>query len=218
MAGVASMTGFAREAGELEGTRWLWEIKSVNGRGLEMRCRLPHGFDELELSLRNLAKKRLARGSLNANLNIETTSDVAQYTINEAALALVIDAAKRLENDHGFQPATADGVLALRGVFDVAESAANDDDRQKLYTALRDSFVVGLENLAVVRETEGEKMAAVIAAQLNEIATLTKSAFAHVDDANKMIVDKIRDQIKGILGDAAGPNEAHCPGSWRFRG
>ena len=84
---LSSMTGFARLDGAHEDWRWTWELKSVNGRGLELRCRLPQGFDNLEQDLRKAAKENLNRGSINASLTIHTETGETRHRINEAALA-----------------------------------------------------------------------------------------------------------------------------------
>ncbi|MEO1135392.1 MAG: YicC/YloC family endoribonuclease, partial [Pseudomonadota bacterium] len=69
---LCSMTGFARAEGAHEQWRYVWELRSVNGRGFEWRARLPAGFDSIDPELRKATKKKLTRGSLNAGLTLHT--------------------------------------------------------------------------------------------------------------------------------------------------
>ena len=68
---LSSMTGFARSHGVSGPYAWAWEIKSVNGKGLDLRLRLPPGWDAIEVPVRARLAENVARGSLQANLTIE---------------------------------------------------------------------------------------------------------------------------------------------------
>ena len=59
---LKSMTGFARLDGSAAGSRFAWELRSVNGRGLDLRLRLPTGFDAVEIAVRRKASEALSRG------------------------------------------------------------------------------------------------------------------------------------------------------------
>ena len=65
---LKSMTGFARADGVHGDTSWHWEARSVNGRTLELRLRLPSGFEALEIKARGLSQEKLARGNCTINL------------------------------------------------------------------------------------------------------------------------------------------------------
>ena len=75
--GVSSMTGFARAEGEAAGISWVWELKSVNGRSLDLRLRLPPGYDALEAPLRAALGGRLRRGNISANLTVNRVAPPA---------------------------------------------------------------------------------------------------------------------------------------------
>ena len=207
MGAVASMTGFARGAGEFQNTLWRCEIKSVNARGLEMRFRTPHGFDDLEVDLRNLAKAKFARGSFSASITIERETTASPMQINDAVLQSVIIAARQLEKDHGFAKATSDGLLALRGVMEVSEETHEQEDRNDLLAAIKKSFSQTLDGLQDARCAEGKKIAQVITDQLNEISKLTERGASLVDEANAALLVKIRDQLKTVLDGTTGVSD-----------
>ena len=120
---LQSMTGFGRAAAELSGDAFSWELKSVNGKTLEARLRLPPGFERLEQAVRQAIQKAFARGNIQASLTVSRGSAQAQPVINETMLGEPAGLAKKLENEFGAAPATADGLLALRGVLEQPEQS-----------------------------------------------------------------------------------------------
>ena len=118
---LKSMTGFARADGSSDHSRWTWEIRSVNGKGLDLRFRLPPGYERLDPPARERCAARLARGNIQATLNLETGSAGGRFRINEAVLADVVAAMKRIAATLDVQPPTLDGILALRGIVETAE-------------------------------------------------------------------------------------------------
>jgi uncharacterized protein (TIGR00255 family) len=91
------MTGFARADGNAGAYAWTWEVKSVNGRALEVRCRLPAGMDAIELPARKLAAERIRRGNLNINLQASRAGGVSGYRLNAALLRQLGDIIREAE-------------------------------------------------------------------------------------------------------------------------
>src|ERR1700723_411005 len=119
---VASMTGFTRAEGSAAGLTWAWEVRSVNGRGLDLRLRLPPGWDALEPLLREAAGKQLKRGNVTANLTLkrETEARLApEPAALEQALALVRQLHPRLPDS---PPPRVQALLALPGVLRAASA------------------------------------------------------------------------------------------------
>src|ERR1700754_1665541 len=120
----SSMTGFAESAGSHEGLRWRWEAKSVNGRSLDMRLRTPPGHDGLEAPARRLAGERFLRGAFQVSLIVEQPEPARGLSIDAAALASAVKIAREVAAETGLAPARVDGLLALKGVIEVAEGEA----------------------------------------------------------------------------------------------
>jgi uncharacterized protein (TIGR00255 family) len=93
---IKSMTGFARTAGAVGPVSWHWELRSVNGRGLDVRLRVPPGFENLEPRIREAVGRRVSRGSLTVNLNIKRTHGQTEIRLNEIALRQVLAAVETL--------------------------------------------------------------------------------------------------------------------------
>ena len=117
---MASVTGFARAQGEAHGISWAWEIKSVNGRGLDLRLRLGPGFDALEPELRTSLAQRFRRGNFSANLSVTRTAP-PELRVNRAALAQVMALIGELTGEIDTAPPRLDGLLALRGVIETVD-------------------------------------------------------------------------------------------------
>ena len=122
------MTGFGEARGAHGVTRWRWEARSVNGRGLDIRFRVPGGYESLEAGARTLTAERFKRGSLQLVLTTASEEAARGFRIDPAALADAVKIAKRIAEETGLAPARVDGLLALKGVVIQEESAALDDE------------------------------------------------------------------------------------------
>lgn len=195
---VSSMTGFARTSGALASGQWVWELRSVNGRGLEQRLRLPPGFDDVEVEARGRIAKAFARGNIGATLTVETVS-AASFRLNEVALAAVIDAAERVRARVPSASISADGLLGLRGVLEPVDAARSEDDER----ALRRDVLAGLDQaigaLAAARRAEGRAVAAVVGSQLARIADHATAAAATDGRRPEAIRARLAEQLRRIL-------------------
>ncbi|MFN4310551.1 MAG: YicC/YloC family endoribonuclease [Ferrovibrio sp.] len=197
---LVSMTGFARVDGRAAGKSWIWELKSVNGRGLELRFRLPPGFDGLEAELRGLAQARLVRGNVTLNLQFTESADASPpaYRLNEALLEQLLALGAKLES-RGIGAPRLDGLLAVRGVVEPLASAETEDSRVELEKAIRDSFATALDRLAQSRSAEGGKLAVVLGGLLDEIAGLTGRAAETEAVRPEALRRRLRQQLDDLL-------------------
>ena len=173
---VSSMTGFARVEGQSDGFAWVWELRSVNGKALDLRFRLPPGYDALEQPLKARLGEIAKRGSINANLSIAEQSKPATMRINEAVLEQVVGLMRSLESRLDAAPPRLDGVLGIRGVIEQAEEGQSPDQRETRLAAVSASFGEALTALAAARAAEGERLHAVLTARLDEIAGYVDAA------------------------------------------
>ncbi len=179
-ADLTSMTGFSRARGEGFGISWVWEVKSVNGRGLDIRFRLPPGWDHAEQALRDIAQKSLRRGSVSANLSVKRDETLSRPCVDRAAL----DAARALGAEvqavgPGSPAPPATAILALPGVVRVAAEEEPDEALiARRSAAVTESFARALAALAEARRAEGARIGAVLAAKLGEIDALVTAAEA----------------------------------------
>ncbi|MFN7169455.1 MAG: YicC/YloC family endoribonuclease [Pannonibacter sp.] len=176
---LASMTGFARVEGSEGDTRWTWELRSVNGKNLDLRLRLPTGMEELEGELKARAARVLSRGNVSANLSLQRAHGEAVLSVNEAALEAVLRAIQVLHRRMpDAAPATLDGILAHKGVLELKEPEEDEAAQQALLCAVAASFDVALSALADMRALEGESIALVLSTHLDTIEAATRAAEA----------------------------------------
>jgi uncharacterized protein (TIGR00255 family) len=171
---VASMTGFARAEGDQLGISWVWEIKSVNGKSLDLRLRLAPGFDSLEPQLRALVAQRFRRGNFSASLAVTRTAPAA-VRVNRETLAQLVALMNELASEIEAAPPRIDGLLALRGVVETVEDEPDVllEERRRAVIA---SCTIGLDRLARARAEEGARLAAVLRSQVAEMRVLVEKA------------------------------------------
>ncbi|TPW32043.1 YicC/YloC family endoribonuclease [Pararhizobium mangrovi] len=166
---VQSMTGFSRTEGQADGTRWAWELRSVNGKGLDIRTRLPQGTERYEPEVRRLCQEAFQRGNIQVSLSLDRLDAEAVPTLNEAAFEAALAAAERIGARLGGSRPSVDAILAVRGVLELRErepeaEALAEQDRQSL--AGLERAVAALET---AREAEGAALVGVLSRQLDAI-------------------------------------------------
>ncbi len=196
---IVSMTGFAEANGRSDSMRWRWEVKSVNGRGLDLRLRTPPGFDAIEPAARTIATERFKRGSLQATLTIEPQDGQRGLRIDAQALASAVRIAREVAAETGLQPAHVDGLLALKGVI-VQDEAAMLDAKTRLErdAAILDSLASVFDALSRARNNEGSKLAVILKDQISEIARLTDQASLLAAAQPAALRDKLTSAIRDI--------------------
>lgn len=208
---LSSMTGFARSHGVCGPYSWTWEIKSVNGKGLDLRLRLPPGWDAIEPALRANASETLARGSIQAGLTVERTGATVAVRVNTAVLdALLIaarDVARRIETS----PPTLDGLLGLKGVIEVGEAGENAEERRQAETAVTAGFAEAVLALSGMRRHEGSALGRVLGTRLNEIAALVERAELAPGRRPEAIRARLAEQVATLLAqsDRFDPDRLH---------
>jgi uncharacterized protein (TIGR00255 family) len=168
------MTGFARAEGEADGISWVWELKSVNSRTLDLRLRLPPGFDALEAPLRAALAGRVRRGNVAANLAVTRLAPPA-IRVNREMLAQIVALLNELAGEVESAPPRLDGLIGLRGVIETVEDEA-DSVVEARRAAVLEGWSTALDRLVAARSREGERLGAVLAAQRTELAALVEAA------------------------------------------
>jgi uncharacterized protein (TIGR00255 family) len=196
---LSSMTGFARGHGVTGAYAWSWEIKSVNAKGLDVRLRLPPGWDAVEVPARKRASEELSRGTVYANLSVERKGVAPAVKINEQVLAAVISTLKTLEGKVEAAPATLDGILALKGVIEVADEDEREDDRRAAEAAITKGFDKALSDLTAMRREEGTTLGQVLTARLKEIAALAVRAEKAPGRKAEAVKARLADQVATLL-------------------
>jgi uncharacterized protein (TIGR00255 family) len=196
---LSSMTGFARGQGAAGSYAWAWELKSVNSKGLDLKLRLPPGWEAIEPGVRARASEVLSRGSVFANLTVSREGIAPVARINEPALNAVLAALKGLEGKVAGAPPSLDGILALKGVMEVSEAEESEDERIRAETAVIAGFGDALKGLAEMRRTEGQALGNILSARLSEIGALAARAEATPGRKADAIKARLAQQVATLL-------------------
>src|SRR5581483_639270 len=155
---LSSMTGFARSHGVADAYAWSWEIKSVNAKGLDLRLRLPPGWDAVEVPVRSAAAQVLSRGTVYATLTANREGVAPVVRVNEAVLNAVLATVKSLAGRIEAAPPQLDGILGLKGVIEVIDDDEREDERRAAEQAVIAGFQQTVAELAAMRRREGQAL------------------------------------------------------------
>lgn len=197
---LASMTGFARSQGSAGDYHWAWELKSVNGKGFDLRLRLPQGWDAIEVPARASAARHLARGNVSATLSVERTGALSAVHVNEEVLAALLETIRKIAKRVDASPPSLDGILGLKGVMEITETEESAGKRREAEGAVAAGFEAALSDLVSARRSEGAALARVLEARLVEIARLTAAAEASPARTPEAIRSRLAEQVKSIIG------------------
>ena len=206
-----SMTGFAARKGQGAGFGWTWDLRGVNGKGLDLRLRVPDWIDGLEPALKSELSRALSRG--NVSLSLKVTRDggdaVDGLRVHPPALNAVLTALAMIEDAAMSQgvtlaQATAADVMLVRGVLD---SAAVDPDTAALRSAILADLPGLVAEFQTMRGSEGAALGAVIAAQLDTISTLVASATVEAAARRDAAAGSLREAMARVLANADGVDE-----------
>ena len=196
---LSSMTGFARGQCAAGPYAWNWEIKSVNAKGLDLRFRLPPGWDAVEVPARARAVEKLSRGSIYANLTVDRKGVQPTAKINEPVLGAILSTLKSLSGKVEAAPASLDGILSLRGVIEIAEEDEREEDHRAAEVAIITGFEQALSAMVDMRRAEGSTLGQLLTTRLDEIATLTDRAERAPGRKPEAIRSRLAEQVAVLL-------------------
>jgi uncharacterized protein (TIGR00255 family) len=197
---LMSMTGFARAAGSGFGYRWSWELRSVNGKGLDVRLRLPVGQEHLDPPVRERIAARFHRGNLQAGLSLQREAGGTELRVNEALLASLIDLMRRVGGEIDAAPPSLDGILAIRGVIETVDIEDSPQTMAALSARMLEDVDTALSELSTARAREGAALGAILTARLDEIDRLRLAAEAAPARTAEAIRARLADQVTALLG------------------
>jgi uncharacterized protein (TIGR00255 family) len=208
---LSSMTGFARGHGACGAYAWSWELKSVNAKGLDLRLRVPPGWDAVEIPARTRGAAALARGTVYGTLTVKREGVAPVVRVNEAVLAAVLMTIERLSGRVAAEPPRLDGILSLKGVIDVIDEDEREEDRSAAEQAVMAGFNQTLAELVAMRRREGETLGLLLTQRLTEIVTLAERAEAVPGRQPDAIRARLAEQVATLLNasDRFDPDRLH---------
>lgn len=203
---LRSMTGFAAGTGAMDPFRWSWDIRCVNGKGLDLRLRVPDWIDGLEAAVRPLVSAHAHRGNLTLSLRVTRDDAVAAVTLNTAQMKAMIAGlleieAEAMEQGLSLAPSRASDIAAMRGVM---EQGVTQDDPVPLRTALLAQLPDLLAAFDAMRQSEGAALLEVLQAQLSDVAALTEEAAVLAEARKAEVAEALKRNLARVLDNADG--------------
>ena len=202
-AAIASMTGFAHVEERDGDYRDVWEIRSVNGRNLDIRCRLPPGLEALDPVVRAAVPRFCRRGSLSVTLAVDRSAVQQSVRINRPLLDQLLALAAELQGRSAADSPRLDGLLAVRGVIEVAEPEHDPARLEARNQRLAQGLDRALEQLRLMRLAEGARLVALLEDQLAEIETLCRQAAASASTQPAALMARLKKQLSALLDGTA---------------
>src|SRR5579871_991891 len=196
---LSSMTGFARSHGASGPYAFEWELKSVNAKGLDLRLRLPPGWDELEAFAKKRAAEVLSRGTIYANFNVKRANASSTVRVNEDVLASIVRVAGTLAGKIDAVAPSVDGLLAIKGVIEVVEPESDEEEDKVARAAAAAAFDEALQNLVAMRRREGAVLGQILLQRMDEIERLAKKAETAPGRKPDAIKARLAEQIAALL-------------------
>jgi uncharacterized protein (TIGR00255 family) len=199
------MTGFARAEGVdapdmHPGLHWAWELKSVNGRNLDVRCRLPPGFEVLESVARAAVAERFKRGNVSVTLTLSRGNEPPRVRINRELLSQLVALVDELRDKVAAEPPRLDGLIGVRGVVEIVEEEEpTEGQRAARISRMTETLRRALDSLASMRHDEGRRLAAVIHQHLEAIEQLRQRAATAAGAQPAALRARLKAQIDSLL-------------------
>ena len=196
---IRSMTGFARDDGSVGRYTWFWEVRTVNGKGRDIRVRLSPGYDGLESQCRSLVAACIIRGNCNLTLKVERITGDQELKLNEVALKQVARAIRKTEMFIDAAEPTIDGILGLRGVLEVSEPEHSESELKELHGAVLASLEKALDSLQNAREDEGRHLFDAVASYVDKIEHSVGLIEQSESRTVKAIKARLHEQVQKLL-------------------
>lgn len=196
---LQSMTGFARSEGESGRFRWVWELRSVNGKGLDLRFRLPPGLESIEADCRTFAAAAFTRGNIQISLSLNAQDERVEAVVNEDALAALLALKSRLGDKVDPAPLSFSALLGMRGIIDFREPQEEPEAVAARNTLIVESFAKAVDAMRTMREREGEALSDVLLGQVAQIEDMALTVEADPSRSPAEIVRRLNGQVELLM-------------------
>lgn len=200
---LQSMTGFSRCEGEHATGRWVWEMRSVNNKGLDVRLRLPHGFEAIEIQCKKAVSSAFSRGSIQVSLQYFREGGGAVPSLNPIALEAALKIAAELHKRTDATPLSVDGILAIKGVLEVSEADHSEAEIAARNVEILSGLKTAIAELQSARKSEGDALIAAMNAQVSQIEALVARINADPSRTPEFIRQRLKEQLQPLLEDAS---------------
>lgn len=200
---LQSMTGYGRveetACFDSKNYHWIWEIRSLNSRGLDIKLRIPSGLEQMDIDIRKSVGREFSRGSISINLQLQADREASRLRVNDETLNSMLQQISAIQEKIECAPPQAEQILCLRGVIEEIDTEATDQSQKQLTEKLLESFQLALSELRQSRANEGKQLKETLLAQLDEIQNLTDQAVRAAKDEPQYLKARLQAQLQELL-------------------
>ncbi len=204
---LSSMTGFGRAEGHFENYSWVWEIRSVNGKALDIRMRIPPGLDAIDQYVKSVLKKSISRGNINVSLQLQKDTTESAVNINQSALDKLVEVAKKAAKKHDLPMPAIDRILSIRDVVQITDMEEEEQTLEARNKALEQSFEEAVAALTQSRDVEGAATFKMLSNIIDDIERLLENGEEIAAAQPELIKKKFEDKVKELIGSNSGLDE-----------
>lgn len=202
MSALQSMTGFGSGSAQADNRVVTCDMRSVNGKSLDIRVRLPSGLEAVEAQIKKRIAQSIARGNVQVSISVDTAKSANSPVINRDLFSAIAKEGRALAVEHGLAAPTTDAILAVRGVIlteDQAQSITSPEEQEAFAEAVIKASDAALAQLVAMRQSEGKALKSILAGHLQHIAALTEKARTDEANGQEQIHARLKAQIDQLL-------------------
>jgi uncharacterized protein (TIGR00255 family) len=196
---LVSMTGFARHSASFEETSWTWELRTVNAKGMDVKLRLPSGFETLEKPARDLIASDVSRGNCHVTLSVEANVKEADIRLNIELISSLYDQLSKLAEEKNAPAVKLENLLSVRGVIETMDKDTDEQEQSTLHKAMLESLKSAVQALISMRRTEGQALQKTLSDQLDHMAAIVDTVEADPSRSQSAIQQKIKQQVEALF-------------------
>ncbi len=196
---IYSMTGYGKAVAIFQDKKICAEIRSLNGKAMDLSTRIAPQFKGREMEIRTLITTELERGKVDFSLWVEQGEKADMPSINQAVVQGYIEQMTDVAKNTGLS--------MPQNIFEVIVRLPEVIARKEVYDVTDEEWAVVLKaieaaisDLMAFRKQEGEALAAKFNSKISNISQL----LASVEPFEKERVEKIRTRIEESLSKLAG--------------
>ncbi|KPB02407.1 YicC/YloC family endoribonuclease [Ahrensia marina] len=202
MSALQSMTGFGSGSAQADNRVVTCDMRSVNGKSLDIRVRLPSGLEAVEAQIKKRIAQSVARGNVQVSISVDTTKAANSPVINRDLFSAIAKEGRALAIEYGLAAPTTDAILAVRGVIlteDQAQNVTSPEEQEAFAEAVIKASDAALAQLVAMRESEGKALKSILSGHLQHIAQLTEKARTDEANGQEQIHARLKAQIDQLL-------------------
>ena len=195
---IRSMTGFGRASGNFGTKNFSVDIRSLNGKTTDIRCRFPSGYKEKEIEIRKIVMDGARRGKLEFALNLDAEGGNEHYVLNKPLFKNYYSELKSIQEELGMKETDLmQAIIKIPNVIDIQQSEISDEE----WEITKQTIQGALEALDRFRLEEGTAMSEDLSTRVSSIESNLEKVTPFEENRIVRLRDKLKRNLENISVD-----------------